>query len=114
MTRHTPGPWRADAQYIGAVNGSPVPIASSHLEWFTAPGGPAHEEACANARLIAAAPDLLAALRWAASMAEEAILVRENGDDPEDTPEVIAMHREELEAARAAIAKAECTHAQPL
>ncbi|MEH3063839.1 MAG: hypothetical protein PGN33_14220 [Methylobacterium radiotolerans] len=107
MAQHTPGPWQADAQYIAAVDGRPVPIAASQYVWVTAPGGPAHEEACANARLIAAAPDLLAALRWAASMAEEAILVRENGGDPEDTPEVIAMHREELEAARAAITKAE-------
>lgn len=54
-----------------------------------------------------AAPALLASLRWAIGMAEEAILVREEGNDPEDTPEVIAMHREALEAARAAMAKAE-------
>lgn len=54
-----------------------------------------------------AGPALLKALAWAARMAEEAISVREAGDDPEDTPEMIALHRESLEEARAAIAAAE-------
>lgn len=42
-------------------------------------------------------------LEWAIGMAEEAIVVRESGDDPEDTPETIAMHREELAKARTAL-----------
>lgn len=41
------------------------------------------------------------ALEWATGMAEEAIVEREGGDDPEDTPDIIAMHRGELEKARA-------------
>lgn len=44
--------------------------------------------------------DLAASLAWAIGMAEEAITVRETGDDEADTPDVIAMHRAELEKAR--------------
>lgn len=55
----------------------------------------------------AAAPDMLAALRWAVGMAEEAIMCRELDPEEDDTPEVIAMHREALDSALAAIAKAE-------
>ena len=50
---------------------------------------------------------LLAALKWAIGMAEEAIMVRESGDDPEDTEEVLQMHRDEMASAQAAIARAE-------
>lgn len=39
------------------------------------------------------------ALRWALSMAEEAIVGREAGENPEETPEIIAMHRTELDEA---------------
>lgn len=61
----------------------------------------------ADADLLAAAPLMLDALRWAIGMAEEAITAREQGDDPEDTPEIIAMHREALQAAQYAIFSAE-------
>ena len=61
----------------------------------------------ADADLFAAAPDMLAALRWAVGMAEEAIMCRELDPEEDDTPEVIAMHRAALDSARAAIAKAE-------
>lgn len=50
---------------------------------------------------------LTAALDWAVGMAEEAILVREAGDDPADTPDIIAMHRAGLEAARTALTLAQ-------
>ncbi len=48
-----------------------------------------------------------AALRWAIGMAEKAIAVREEGDDPEDSPDVIAMHRDELAKARALLVQVE-------
>lgn len=57
-TKHTPAPWTADDQQIwttGAV------LAMTH--WIS--GVIDTDEACANARLIAAAPDLLAAARRA-------------------------------------------------
>jgi hypothetical protein len=59
MTNHTPGPWRfhSETGFIGSDHGY-VPIATPFQEtWQT--GKP---QAVANARLIAAAPDLLAAL----------------------------------------------------
>lgn len=45
-----------------------------------------------------------ATLNWLLAMAEEAIAVRAAGDDPDDTPDVLAMHREEFGQARALVA----------
>jgi hypothetical protein len=68
QTQHTPGPWTADSgdgQYYGVFRESD----GGGICYLSEPGGqllptdrnwPEHE---ANARLIAAAPDLLAALR---------------------------------------------------
>jgi len=58
-----------------------------------------------DAARIVEAPAMVEALRWALSMAEEAILVRENGDDPEDTPDICEMHRAELERHRAILSR---------
>ncbi len=44
--------------------------------------------------------ELAASRAWAIGMAEEAITARAAGDDEADTPDVIAMHREELEKGR--------------
>jgi hypothetical protein len=52
---HTPGPWTADIAAGNCASVSPIGFA-----WW---GCPVSEETRANARLIAAAPDLLAALR---------------------------------------------------
>jgi hypothetical protein len=49
-TKHTPGPWTVNANGINSPDG--------HIVYFDVSGGP-HET---DARLIAAAPDLLAAL----------------------------------------------------
>ncbi len=62
-------------------------------------------EAFAGLNLAAELPAMVEALRWALSMAEEAILVRENGDDPEDTPDICEMHRAELERHRAILSR---------
>ena len=58
MSSHTPGPWEADSERRG------------HVVWARGPTGSMLVATCghaafdgANARLIAAAPDLLAALK---------------------------------------------------
>lgn len=91
--KHTPGPWIVSglpAMYDEAVNavGSDGPLCVARLPRTGQIGSRYKDEVDANARLIASAPDLLAALR---------VMV---GDDP--TPNIggIAM-------ARAAIARAE-------
>ena len=60
-TKHTPGPWTAkgrkmEARIYGNVEGGPVAVVPYVTEWASNP----YDEA--NARLIAAAPELLAAL----------------------------------------------------
>lgn len=64
-TKHTPGPWGVhgdDGTLIGPSNGKQMIAGAKHShvvkEWAVS-----LEEAQANARLIAAAPDMLAALR---------------------------------------------------
>jgi hypothetical protein len=97
---HSPGPWVIDQNsgpsiWIRQVNGPDTTLA-------TAWGDIEDLEPLAfdNARLIAAAPDLLAALR---TFTERYVVMINSGDcgnwDPETETEVIA--------ARAAIAKAE-------
>ena len=55
MSKHTPGPWRVDGNYIGA--------GYYHLALLTKTGADTAEEWKANARLFAAAPELLEALQ---------------------------------------------------
>ena len=58
-TQHTPGPWRMGKRaYDRAIYGQQGAEVASMLDLFHTPA-----ESLANARLIAAAPDLLAALR---------------------------------------------------
>ena len=59
---HTPGPWR--------VNGASVWSDAGYVAELSSPRGP--DERDANARLIAAAPELLAELKQCALEAEEA------------------------------------------
>jgi len=66
---HTPGPWYVDEALPG---GLPHVYARSHrgfsLDFIADASGPnsrAHEVSIANARLIAAAPDMLVALEYA-------------------------------------------------
>jgi hypothetical protein len=58
-TQHTPGPWKVREDYAGAMS------VVSHDHFLARVGPPNTEQAVANARLIAAAPDLLAALQAA-------------------------------------------------
>lgn len=60
MSEHTPGPWKAVRH--GSTAGSIVCDIGRALEIVRSDGGETHNEAIeADARLIAAAPDLLAA-----------------------------------------------------
>ena len=66
MTKHTPGPWHARGQGI-YIDGEPGDDYEEIYEHARAhenmPGGISAAEADANAKLIAAAPDLLEAVR---------------------------------------------------
>ena len=63
MSKHTPGPWRIDDEYAGLLE------QDQHRFWINADihiayvDGPRNAERTANAHLIAAAPELLEALR---------------------------------------------------
>lgn len=61
MSKFTPGPWMASAagQSIRAANGDNIATVCEYGPQSETPNAQA-----ANARLIAAAPDLLAALEW--------------------------------------------------
>ena len=93
MNKHTPGPWETDD--IKSCDGHRYVLAGNHeeaqviaritLRTFV---GPTQSESEANARLIAAAPELLESLR---------LFVGENKTHTEG---------ERMEVARAAIAKA--------
>lgn len=83
--KHTPGPWRGDCEIIG---NSRVVATTAWCSGFK-------EEDEANARLIAAAPDLLAALKR----------ITAGLSDAEDLRALIKG--DEVKQARAAIAKAE-------
>ena len=82
-TQHTPGPWTVDNQYIHGPDG---------IRFLAVAGDGAGQ---ANARLIASAPELLAAARLAVAWSEQ----------------VPAPYRDwpHVAAARAAIAKATAT-----
>lgn len=101
--RHTPGPWR---QYPG----DPLIIADemgSSLGEMT-PGDPyiGHDEALANAALVAAAPDVLASERENLKVLENllAYLRKHESSLPPLSTSSLEVR---IEATRAAIAKAE-------
>ena len=60
MTQHTPGPWQMGGELI-SKEGSNLEIASVWSESANRKLSPRQSEADANARLIAAAPELLEA-----------------------------------------------------
>lgn len=76
MSKHTPGPWVAEP---GGGKGSWVK--GSTGEWAALACGDTSESAEANARLIAAAPDMLKALRPFAEVDYEELI-----GAPDDMP----------------------------
>jgi hypothetical protein len=105
MSKHTPGPWTA---FIGgrgrtiAIDIGPTPIGKKPciIDW---PGFDGSDlplmQRVANAHLIAAAPDLLEALKEITSDYAD----RFDLDDPSTNPGI----KSSIKQARAAIAKAE-------
>lgn len=92
MSAHTPGPWHWSRRWLTPGNGSaPLPF----ILWYTTDDDGVH---CtdADARLIAASPDLYAAAELA-----EAVLARGKWVEGSPDPEAVA-----LRALRAALAKA--------
>ena len=97
--KHTPGPWRViDGQEVHAGNSESRLIAECHA-------GHAPERD-ANATLIAAAPDLLAALKVSLALLR---VVQEAIRDQRDIPAALldALPPGGLNALRAVLAKAE-------
>jgi len=74
MSKHTPGPWavvyskQGYPYQIDAPNGSDGPGGIKNITRWAAISFPSSTEGLANARLIAAAPDLLEALQLAQSI----------------------------------------------
>jgi len=108
--RHTPGPWIAERSEVVGVDGTLIAIGlascHSYQTWVIDPkkGKLAHTpEAQANARLIAAAPDLLEALMDILGPLNVCSL---NANIPAEECIPIDITMGELRRARAAIAKA--------
>lgn len=100
MAGHTPGPWYIEPTGERTCNGPTVSIDQSPLKIVARPDWHLdHEEYMANARLIAAAPDLLEALHDCLTIVQD-----EYDEDPE--PEDLTSWKRAIDAARAAIAKA--------
>jgi len=104
MSTHTPGPWTIHSEAANAASGSPINSEIRGGHHVVVRLGTMHADSTkANARLIAAAPDLLAALQAIVNKAHPRADYL-NGD---------ATHyigpKELVDAARAAIAKAEGT-----
>lgn len=105
MTTHTPGPWTVGERLSGSENHRGFTIGDARNQWGLASVHPLDSdgnEGRANARLMAAAPELLGALKRLVSINQEhneAILAI-TGRPP-------AWNDSYLNEARAAIAKAE-------
>jgi len=97
MNEHTPGPWEAENTNSGImIKSTRKPGYLAAARWFTQ----SSKEIWANAYLIAAAPDLLAALKNLVDIIE-----RDNKGDP-DYIAGDSWRDETLELAQAAIVKA--------
>lgn len=90
MTKHTQGPWLVEGRTVYALNDDGYNRFSALVQDAHTPG----DELEANARLIAAAPELLEALEGVTDMAADMI------------PSMGFAGLALIEAARAAIAKA--------
>lgn len=112
MATHTQEPWLRDGLLIYALRhngdymdgGQPMLVNKFHASVEACCGqGGSIEEAEANARLMAAAPDLLAALKQC-----EAWVILAMARDPQTThPQALLNAKQDHELLRAAIAKAE-------
>lgn len=108
-TQHTPGPWRATCEgYIASTENGYVPIRTPFRKdaFDDGPNRSDHKEETlqANARLIAAAPAMLEALKNAVSYLEAN---RPKGKISEIFHQLNEYENGVLKPARAAIARAE-------
>lgn len=103
MGQHTKGPWRFTDDFIGVWDADARRIANLDSD-----GSPyiGLDETLANAALIAAAPDLLAALEAVIDDLDSGI---QDAQDNGASETWIAAAKKRLRAARAAIAKAKGT-----
>ena len=67
---HTPGPWIAVGYQVEIESETVADICTTNAHLFGQPGLHDDARAMANARLIAAAPEMLAALEWAVDTAD--------------------------------------------
>jgi hypothetical protein len=86
MSKHTPGPWYGVGAWVEVEDDGVADICSCNPDDF-AQGhlGRNYDEMCANARLIAAAPDMLEALM----MCDEAMAYISEYDIPLMLPELV-------------------------
>lgn len=96
--RHTPGPWIAVGWQVEILSAGAPDICNTNPETF-GQHGRSYEERCANANLIAAAPELLEALKDARRK-----LAWFTDSYPQD---IVVSESEFFEPIDAAIAKAE-------
>jgi hypothetical protein len=87
-TQHTPGPWSQGEDNPLNIYGNHASVANVHGTHPT--GASTEEEAIANARLIAAAPLMLAALRTALEAIGDTYAARDSDDDGESVRDIIA------------------------
>lgn len=106
MSEHTPGPWQANA--YSSVVGLPVSAQPDPKENTIIICGVRGDRATAeaNARVIAAAPELLAALKELADLQQFANGF-ENGVEYNGIQEAEYWHGQTMERVKAAITKAE-------
>lgn len=92
-TTHTPGPWQVKPNSVGGPAVGPEGSVVADIRTYGGPhvGGRQHPQTDANARLVAAAPDLLEALRCACNYIDKlggtsspyrALLARATGEQP--------------------------------
>lgn len=99
--KHTPGPWTYGEYFVVPAMATGDDGRFSIAKVFEPvyhPTGAHREEVCANARLIAAAPDMLAALEAIAEAANAGVIM--SGDDYTRDARLV------MSQARTAIAKA--------
>ena len=93
MSNHTPGPWLIVSTYVRTAINTAQGIHVAMVNWWKGISVKEHE---ANARLIAAAPDMLEALEWLSN----------EFDCRDDEYGVVGFTRDEFRKAEAAIRKA--------
>lgn len=104
MSGHTPGPWETKwPKYNCTIESRGGVVATVYIGQTIG-----DDESVANANLIAAAPDLLAALKAMLHDIETGVLVRDitRDDQPNWSMEMLAFVQR-LQAAQQAIAKAQ-------